>query len=99
MTVWSFSRRGRRAERNCPALCGPGRRATIRELAAAWEPGQASALDRRRIAAGADVGNVTVRRMTAAGPVDAVHTVDFAFAFRAFFPEGQIHTGHTEAAP
>ena len=74
------------------------REGTVRagDLVLTWEPGQASALDRARIAAGADVGNVTVRRMTQAGPVDAVHTVDFAFAFRAFFPAGPIHT---EAPP
>ena len=74
------------------------REGTVRagDLVLAWEPGQASALDGNRIAAGADVGNVTVRRMTQAGPVDVVHTVDFAFAFRAFFPQGPIHT---ETAP
>ena len=74
------------------------REGTVRagDLVLAWKPGQASALDGNRIAAGADVGNVTVRRMTQAGPVDVVHTVDFAFAFRAFFPQGPIHT---ETAP
>ena len=61
-------------------------------LVLAWEPGQASALDEREIASGADVGNVTVRRMTDDGPADVVYTVDFAFAFRAFYPDGEIRT-------
>ncbi len=61
-------------------------------LVITWEPGQASALDARTIAAGFDVGNVTVSRMTEAGPVDAAYTVDFAFAFHAFFPEAVIRT-------
>ena len=61
-------------------------------LTISWEPGQASALDSREIAAGFDVGNVVVRRITGDGPVDVVHTIDFAFAFHAFYPEGEIVT-------
>jgi hypothetical protein len=56
-----------------------------------WQPGQASALDAATIAEGAEVGNVVVERRTADGWADAVYTVDFAFAFHAFYPEGVIH--------
>jgi len=56
-----------------------------------WEAGQASALDSATIADGVDVGNVLVERRTADGWEDAVYAVDFAFAFRAFHPEGVIH--------
>ncbi|MGI9418307.1 MAG: hypothetical protein ACR2RA_10770, partial [Geminicoccaceae bacterium] len=58
-----------------------------------WEGGQASALDRSSIAQGLDVGNVVVEEKTAEGNwVDAVYTVDFAFAFRAFYPDVEIVT-------
>jgi hypothetical protein len=57
-----------------------------------WEAGQNSALDRSAIAQGRDVGNVLVERRTADGGwEDALYTVDFAFAFHAFFPDGTIH--------
>jgi hypothetical protein len=56
-----------------------------------WEPGQASALDAGTIADGKDVGTVLVERRTAHGWEDAVYSVDFAFAFQAFFPNGVIH--------
>ncbi len=57
-----------------------------------WEAGQNSALDAAVIADGADVGNVTVQRITANGTEDIVHGVDFAFAYHAFYPEAKIHT-------
>ena len=57
-----------------------------------WQPGQASALDAPRLAEGRDVGNVVVERRTAEGWEDAVYSVDFAFAYKAFFPEGEIVT-------
>ncbi|NNJ68555.1 MAG: DUF3179 domain-containing protein [Boseongicola sp.] len=50
-----------------------------------WRAGQASALDQYTIGAGRDVG--TVRVKDAAGN-DLPHDVMFAFAFHAFFPEG-----------
>ncbi|MGH1483251.1 MAG: DUF3179 domain-containing protein [Geminicoccales bacterium] len=56
-----------------------------------WDPGQASALDRSAIAQGLDVGNVVVEEKTDDGTwIDAVYTVDFAFAFRAFYPDTPI---------
>ena len=63
---------------------------TTGDLRLAWEPGQASALDRSTIAEGFDVGNVRVQRRTAAGWEDAVYSVDFAFAFHAFYPGSEI---------
>jgi hypothetical protein len=56
-----------------------------------WSVGQNSALDKPVIAEGRDVGNVVVQRRTAKGLVDAVHGIDFAFAFHAFHPDGVIH--------
>lgn len=50
-----------------------------------WQPGQASALDARDIAAGREVGNVRVR--DTAGR-DVVHDIPFAFAFHALHPDG-----------
>ncbi len=51
-----------------------------------WAAGQASALDSRNIADGRDVGTIRVR--DAAGN-DLPHDVMFAFAFHAFWPEGE----------
>jgi Protein of unknown function (DUF3179) len=61
------------------------------DLRFTWEPGQASALDAGTVAEGVDVGNVLVERRSADGWADAVYSVDFAFAFHAFYPEGVIH--------
>jgi len=61
------------------------------DLRFSFVAGQASALGTGTIAEGADVGNVLVERRTADGWRDAVYTVDFAFAFRAFFPNGVLH--------
>lgn len=62
------------------------------DLRLTWEPGQVSALDTTTIAEGQDVGNVVVQRRAGDGYQDVVYSVDFAFAFTAFFPEGEIHT-------
>jgi hypothetical protein len=56
-----------------------------------WSAEQNSALDSPQIARGRDVGNVVVQRKTEKGLVDAVHGIDFAFAFHAFHPDGVIH--------
>ncbi len=61
-------------------------------LVITWEPGQASALDEREIAESVDVGNIVVQRRTDESLVDAVYTVDFAFAFHAFYPDSVIRT-------
>ncbi|MFQ1700684.1 DUF3179 domain-containing protein [Loktanella agnita] len=55
-----------------------------------WQAGQASALDDARLASGRDVGNVRVR--DAAGR-DLAHDVMFAFAFHAFWPDGEWMLG------
>lgn len=55
-----------------------------------WAAGKASALDTARIAAGRDVGQIRVR--DSAGD-DVVHDVMFAFAFHAFWPEGEWMLG------
>ncbi|WP_069299670.1 DUF3179 domain-containing protein [Neptunicoccus sediminis] len=51
-----------------------------------WESGQASALDTGEIARGRDVGTIRVRD---AQGRDVVHDVMFAFAFHAFWPDGE----------
>jgi hypothetical protein len=51
-----------------------------------WVSGQASALDARSIADGKEVGNIRVRDAQGA---DVPHDVMFAFAFHAFWPDGQ----------
>ena len=51
-----------------------------------WRAGQASALDARTVARGRDIGSVRVR--DTAG-LDVPHDVMFAFAFHAFWPDGQ----------
>ncbi len=55
-----------------------------------WRSGQASALDDRVIAKGRDVGSIRVR--DSAGR-DVPHDVMFAFAFHAFWPEGEWMMG------
>ena len=51
-----------------------------------WREGQNSALDRAVIARSKDIGNVRVTR----GGADVAYSVDFAFAYRAFYPEGEL---------
>ncbi|WP_420863884.1 DUF3179 domain-containing protein [Algirhabdus cladophorae] len=55
-------------------------------LTLSWAEGQASALDSRNINAGKEVGTVRVRD---AQGRDVAHDVMFAFAFHAFWPDGQ----------
>ncbi|RYG91950.1 DUF3179 domain-containing protein [Loktanella sp. IMCC34160] len=65
-------------------------RITERGVTLTWVAGQASALDGRDIGDSRDVGNVRVR--DGAGD-DVVHDVMFAFAFHAFWPEGEWMLG------
>jgi hypothetical protein len=58
---------------------------TEHSITLTWAAGQASALDDRDIGQGRDVGNIRVR--DAAGN-DIAHDVMFAFAFHAFWPDG-----------
>ena len=55
-----------------------------------WSEGQASALDSATIDKGREVGTVRVRN--AAGD-NVPHDVMFAFAFHAFFPDGEWKLG------
>jgi len=71
------------------------RLAEVEEIAEAgvtitWAAGNASALDSAVIGAGRDVGQIRVRDV---GGVDVVHDVMFAFAFHAFWPEGDWMLG------
>ncbi|MEL6700106.1 MAG: DUF3179 domain-containing protein [Pseudomonadota bacterium] len=56
-----------------------------------WAAGQASALDARRIAEAKDVG--TVRVFDAATGANLPHDVMFAFAYHAFWPDGEWMVG------
>lgn len=55
-----------------------------------WTAGQSSALDTRDIGDGRDVGNIRVRDGQGR---DVVHDLMFAFAFHAFWPEGDWMLG------
>ena len=55
-----------------------------------WQAGQASARDAVQIAKGRDVGNVWVRD---AKGREVAHDVMFAFAFHAFWPDGDWMLG------
>jgi len=59
-------------------------------LTISWAGGQASALDSRNINKGKDVGTIRVRD---ASGNDVPHDVMFAFAFHAFFPDGDWMLG------
>jgi len=50
-----------------------------------------SALGDGVIAEGKDIGNVVVQRTTDEGLRDVPYSVDFAFAFHAFYPDLPIH--------
>jgi hypothetical protein len=60
------------------------------DLVLTWQPGQASALDTARIAAGRDVGTVTVQRRLAGRLEDVPYHVTFAFVAHAFHPDAPI---------
>jgi len=68
------------------------RQATVKEagLTISWTAGQASALDTGRISKGKEVGNIRVRDPQGR---DVAHDVMFAFAFHAFWPQGQWMLG------
>ena len=56
-------------------------------IAFSWKSGQASALDSSDIGEGRDVGTIRVRDQASGD--DLPHDVMFAFAFHAFFPDGE----------
>lgn len=59
-------------------------------LVITWQAGQASALDSGRIAKGREVGNIRARD---AQGRDVPHDLMFAFAYHAFWPDGQWMLG------
>lgn len=61
------------------------------DIVMTWEPGQNSALGDAWIPAGADVGNILVRRKVNGAWQDVPYFIDFAFAFHAFHPDAEIH--------
>ncbi len=73
-------------------LLAEKQRLSVVDLELAWTPGQASALDTRKIAEGRDVGNITVQRLTAEGKQDMPYDVTFAFVVKAFHPDVEIIT-------
>lgn len=50
-----------------------------------------SALDANRIDKGRDIGFITVQRKTENEYQDVPYDTTFAFAFKAFHPDGVIH--------
>lgn len=60
-------------------------------LVLTWEPGQNSIHDARSISQSRDVGNVIVQKETVSGLTDVPYDVVFAFSFRAFNPDGELH--------
>ena len=58
----------------------------VGDLSLSWSPGQNSIHDKRRIKAGRDIGNVVVKK----NGVDYPYDVTFAFAFKAFRPNGKF---------
>lgn len=64
----------------------------VGDLRVSWQAGLKSVLDASDISKGRDVGSVIVQRKTESGYVDIEHDIPFAFAFKAFVPQGIIHT-------
>ena len=61
------------------------------DLVITWTAGQSSPLDAAETDKGRDIGNVVAQHRGAAGLVDVVHDLSFAFAFKALHPNGRIH--------
>jgi len=61
------------------------------DLLIRWQPGMASALDAKRIEKGRDIGYVEVLRGEVGAAEPVPHDVTFAFAFKAFHPDGCFH--------
>jgi hypothetical protein len=81
------------------ALLRQERKIQSGELLLTWEPGQASALDKRSIPSGRDVGSVVVRRQVDGTLVDVPYDVTFAFAFHAFRGDSPIHGARASGTP
>lgn len=57
-----------------------------------WHEGMNSALDKQRIAEGRDIGFVEVVTISGSEEMPVTFVMTFAFAFKAFHPEGIIHS-------
>jgi hypothetical protein len=68
-----------------------GKIVTADGLEISWRAGQNSALGAAVIRRGIDVGNVVVQKMVGNQRLDVPYSIDFAFAFHAFEPDGIIH--------
>lgn len=55
-------------------------------LSIEWSEGQNSVLDKEKISRGRDIGNVHVTR----NGMTIAYSIDFAFAYRAFYPDGVL---------
>lgn len=61
------------------------------DLRLRWQEGMNSALDSSSIEKGRDIGFVSVQKKTANGYEDIPYDTTFAFAFKAFHPDGIIY--------
>ena len=61
------------------------------DLRLEWREGMNSALDAGRITQGRDIGFITVQRKTGNEYEDIPYDTTFAFAFKAFHPDGVMH--------
>lgn len=63
-----------------------------KDLKLEWHQGMNSALDKSRIDKGRDIGFVSVKHKAAGGDYEDIpYDTTFAFAFKAFYPNGVIH--------
>jgi hypothetical protein len=81
------------------ALLRQERKIQSGDLLLTWEPGQASALDKRLISAGRDVGGVVMQSQVDGTLVDVPYDVAFAFAFHAFRRDSPIHGATAARTP
>lgn len=70
------------------------RQRTLRhgDILITWQSGMNSALDNAEIGDGRDIGYVEVVRMAGSERLPLSYDVTFAFAFKAFYPGGIIHS-------
>ena len=61
------------------------------DLRLEWREGMSSALDESRVDQGHDIGFITAQRKTGGVYEDIPYDTTFAFAFKAFHPDGVIH--------
>ena len=69
---------------------------THNDIRIQWQKGMNSSLDSEHISKGRDIGFVTVQRKTENGYEDIPYDTTFAFAFKAFYPDGIIYENKYE---